>query len=121
MIIGARALRPSEGSSIGFLMRGRCREPDFKQRPLSYEYEAAMTGNPLISWKLVQHRVLRRFLLIQRCSSCLGLTRGLMGAKWEEPLPRRVKRVAHAIRCLYIYDPLAALIACDGLVSEVCK
>ena len=51
MIIGARALRPSEGSSIGFLMRGRCREPDFKQRPLSYEYEAAMTGNPLISWE----------------------------------------------------------------------
>jgi len=30
---------------------------------MSYEYEAAMTGNPLISWKLVQHRVLRRFLL----------------------------------------------------------
>ena len=40
-----------------------------------------------------------------------------MGAKWEQPLPHRVKRLLPTS----VYERLAALIAYGGRGSEVCN
>jgi len=42
-------------------------------------------------------------MLMRRCCSCLALIRGLMGAKWEQPLPHRVTRIAPPLLRYLLY------------------
>src|SRR5205807_10211659 len=42
----------------------------------------------------------------RRSSSCLALFLGLMGAKWEQPLPRQVRRVALPVPSTYLSNQL---------------
>src|SRR6266852_4056833 len=57
---------------------------DLNQRPLGYECERAMTGNPLISRESVLLRAVPRCLLMRRSSPHYGMFRDVTGAKWEQ-------------------------------------